>query len=171
MITSLVSNDRRERGTVSSHVQWIEKALGEYEVFKINDRKAHPTKNITKTEPVPCFAYSLQGMFPYVELPVNRNDIGYPCGCHAPLPNLSVRSKHFLNSDRFLLRPLLHYVNYFYPVMVDPNIGRGAVSELTGKTGLTVPQKVAIGRVNNWIKTRYNVHVFNDAFICTCTCI
>ena len=127
-------------------------------MYKINQQKTKKNPPKKGDVPEPCYAYGLQGMFLSDNRYYLRNEFIFGCGCHAPLPNLSFRSKHSNchgQMDSYLLRPLLHYTNYFYPLMIDGNIGRGMVSDETSKTGLTGPQKVTIGHINHWITSRY----------------
>ncbi len=135
-------------------------------MYKINQQKTKKNPPKKGDVPEPCYAYGLQGMFLSDNRYYLRNEFIFGCGCHAPLPNLSFRSKHSNchgQMDSYLLRPLLHYTNYFYPLMIDGNIGRGTVSDETSKTSLTGPQKVAVGRVNHWITSRY-MYMYNQLY-------
>ena len=179
LITSLVSNDRRLSGTVSSHVQWIEKLLGEVERFELYTSKVQAKKQQggAKKDPPPAeekpFAYGLQEMFPHDFSPIRRSDINHGQGYHACLPNVLYRTRRGMaEQDCYLLRPLLHYTNYFYPLMVDSKIEgnvRIGESSQTGQNSLTVARTIAIGRVNHWINTRlyqYPLKAHNLSCMC-----
>ena len=91
--------------------------------------------------------------------PISANDFSFE-GYHCPLPWIRHES-NFLTYDYYLddgglFSFLLYYANYFYPVNLNDHISRrSSVSSGSSDAALEQVQRVAIDRVNNWIKTRY----------------
>ena len=52
------------------------------------------------------------------------------------------------------VRHLLHYTNYFYPVTLDDHVSKKTTSSPLSSPLIHPMQRVAINRVNYWIKTR-----------------
>ena len=53
-----------------------------------------------------------------------------------------------------VLRHLLHYTNYFYPVTLDDHVSKKTKSSPLSSPIIHPMQRVAIDRVDYWIKTR-----------------
>lgn len=85
-----------------------------------------------------------------------------PEGYHCPIPDPYDpfhSSLGMYTESGELLRYLLHYCNYFYPVTLNDGNSKTSPS-------VTVPlQKVAVDRVNYWIKSRFIFVLVSDYYI------
>ena len=89
--------------------------------------------------------------------PVAVEDLILENSTHDLVPGPYLRRKVY--ADEFLtrgeaLRHLLHYTNYFYPVTLDDHVSKKTKSSPLSSPVIHPMQRVAIDRVNYWIKTR-----------------
>ena len=89
--------------------------------------------------------------------PVAVEDLRLENGPHNLVPGPYLRQTVYAN--QFLtegepLRHLLHYTNYFYPVTLDDHVSKKTTSSPLSSPLIHPMQRVAIDRVNYWIKTR-----------------
>ncbi len=162
LLLLLINSDRRENSTVTNHIQWIEKLLGDYQLcYKIFHERMET--RLQSFEPrVPQHAYGLQKLFDSKERVIKSGDIGFNFGLHSPLPRLNYRMKQVFQNipyyytyavlgrmECLYLRPLLHYTNYLYPLLAADDKGQ--------HKGQSTVMNTAIQRVNYWIASRYNV--------------
>ena len=89
--------------------------------------------------------------------PVAVEDLSLERSPHDLVPGPYLRRTIF--ADEFMtrgeaIRHLLHYTNYFYPVTLDDHVSKKTKSSPLSSPIIHPMQRVAIDRVNYWIKTR-----------------
>ena len=159
LLLLLINNDRRENSTVNNHIQWIEKLLGDYQLcYKVFNKHMEERSEGS----FESHAYGLQKLFECKERAIKSGDIDFNFGLHSPLPRLNYRMKQVFitcysistyaahgQMECLYLRPLLHYTNYLYPLLVSDGKGKHKDQSTAIDT--------AIQRVNYWINSRYNI--------------
>uniref|UniRef100_A0A1X7UZZ4 Uncharacterized protein n=1 Tax=Amphimedon queenslandica TaxID=400682 RepID=A0A1X7UZZ4_AMPQE len=161
LITSLVGHNRHLSGIVSSHVQWLEKLLADVEKTLLEDevemKKRSKDSSLKELKCIYEFVVPWDTQF----RPISANEFTTE-GYHCPLPYQSREIDNYQTHSHYcteggLLGVLFHYANYFYPVALNEDISkRCSLSTKSSDTALEQIQRVAIERVNYWIKIRYS---------------
>lgn len=167
LITSLVSSNRQLSGIVARQVQWLEKFFGEIERAALKAKKEEAKTESEKKQIQSNRLYKLMIPWQYDSRytvhnidqllhsfrPVGVVDFATD-GLHCPLPSpLDIKSCHFDDylKDGNLLPYILYYINYFYPATLDDR----STSKVPPSPSLIQPmQRIAIDRINYWIKSR-----------------
>lgn len=150
LLRSLLSHDRQLQSTVSCHVRWLEKLLGAYEVcgsslgWGVGENAGKEFSD---------YAYQLQTPWAMDSLVMTE----FPAtneGLHCLLPVPTSSSTPMNNTSvpkAALIRPLFHFANYFYPLLLGDTPAGGSGE---GASPLTVSQLSAIRHINKFLRLR-----------------
>ena len=154
LIHSLLSHDKQQQSSVSTHIRWLERQLAELEKLCTKDLKRRREAIKDGHQPVGsflCRAFILQPIWnldaAINELPNDGERL------HCPLPPVPDMDYPDEGHDSIAVKILLHFANYIFHLFSTKG-GRSPPVEMSGS--LSRSQLAAIHYVTEFIQSRYN---------------